>query len=222
MEAPQVSNGISHIELIQSIAVSPDNSTIASIDKFNILKTWNQHHKIQNAFKIINNKKDTHIYFRSDSTLFIEPNIILNIRDTSAQIINGFERYSSVPFNSAIYFHFNFNNDSRPEKLYDLATSTSKTFDSKSHYTIETAYARDKLALLGVDGLIRVMNPDGTIISTFGKDRNEKMTFRGEEMQLFSKICCIGFSPTGQYIISGDEYGKVVIWRSEQPSAPVR
>lgn len=178
LEVPQVSRGISHIELVQSIAVSPDNKTIASIDKFNILKTWNQKHEVQNSFKIINNKKDTKIYFRSDSTIFIEPNIILNIRDTTYQIIAGFERYSSIPFNSEIYFHFNYNNDSRPEKLYNLETGNSRTFDSKIFYTITGTYSLDKLALLGVDGLIRVINKEGEVISTFGKDRTEAMTFR--------------------------------------------
>jgi len=57
LEVPQVSRRISHIELIQSIAISPDNKTIASIDNFNILKTWNQNQEIQSSFKILNNKK---------------------------------------------------------------------------------------------------------------------------------------------------------------------
>lgn len=215
LEVPQISRGISHIELVQSITVSPDNKTIASIDKFNILKTWDQNHNIQKSFKILNNKKDTDIYFRSDSTIFIEPNIILNIRDTSAQLVRGFERYSSIPFSSSIYFHFNYNNDSRPEKLFDLKTYNSKTFDSKSYYTITATSSFDRLALLGVDGLIRVLNKEGELISTFGKDRNEVMTFRGEKIQLFSKICSIGFSPNGEYVISGDENGKVTIWKSQ-------
>jgi WD40 repeat protein len=73
LKVPKVSRGISHIELVQSIAVSPDNKTIASIDKFNILKMWDQNHQILNSFKIINNKKDTKIYFGSDSTIYIEP-----------------------------------------------------------------------------------------------------------------------------------------------------
>lgn len=215
LEAPPLSRGISHIELVQSITVSPGNKTIASIDKFNILKTWDQNHSIQKSFKILNNKKDTKIYFRSDSTIFIEPNIILNIRDTSTQIVRGFERYSSIPFSSSIYFHFNYNNDSRPEKLYNLETANSKTFDSKNYYSITGTCSFDRLALLGVDGLIRVMNKEGELLTTFGKDRNEVMTFRGEKIQLFSRICCIGFSPSGKYIISGDENGRVTIWKSQ-------
>lgn len=173
LEVPQVNKRISHIELSQSIAVSPDNKTIASIDNFNILKTWNQNQEIQSSFKILNIEKDTKIYFGTDSTIFIEPNIILNIRDTSAQIIKGFERCSSIPLRSAIYFHFNYNNDSKPEKLYNLVTSNSKEFDLKKYYTITGTPPHEKLALLGVDGLIRVINELGDLLSTFGKDRNE-------------------------------------------------
>lgn len=212
---PQVSGKISHIELIQSITVSPGAKIIASIDKFNILKTWDQNHQILNSFKILNNKKDTKIYFRSDSTIFVEPNIILNIRDTSTQIIEGFEKYSSIPLNSVIYFHFNYNNESRPEKLYNLETFNIKTFDLKNYYTISGTQSFDKIALLGIDGLIRVINKEGELLSTFGKDRNELMTFRGQRIQVFSKINNIGFSPSGKYLISGDEYGKVTIWKAE-------
>jgi WD40 repeat protein len=215
LKVPKVSRGISHIELVQSIAVSSDNKTIASIDKFNILKMWDQNHQILNSFKIINNKKDTKIYFGSDSTIYIEPNIILNIRDTSAQIIGGFEKYSGIPFKSVIYFHFNYNNDSRPEKLYNLETSVSKEFDLKDYYTLSGRQSSDKLALLGVDGLIRVINEEGELLSTFGKDRSELIIFRGEKIRLFSKINTIGLSPAGQYIISGDEDGRVIIWRYE-------
>lgn len=213
LQVPQVNRGISHIELVQSIAVSPDNSTIASIDKFNILKIWDRNHKIQSVFKIANNKKDTRVYFRSDSTIFIEPNITLNIRDTTATIIQGFEKYSSVLFKNVIYFYFNYNIGSRPEKLYNLETLNSKEFDLKNYYTITCAQSKDKLALLGVDGLIRVINSEGELLSTFGKDMNELITFRGEKIQLFSKIRNIGMSPNGQYIISGDENGKVIIWK---------
>lgn len=96
-----------------------------------------------------------------------------------------------------------------------LETSISKEFDLKNYYTITGTCSYDKLALLGVDGLIRVINKEGELLSTFGKDRNELMTFRGEKIQLFSKINSIGFSPSGQYIISGDENGKVIIWKTE-------
>ncbi len=215
LEVPQVSREISHIELVQSISVTPDKKTIASIDKFNILKTWNQNHEIQSSFKILNNKKDTKIYFSTDSTIFIEPNLVLNIRDSSTHIIKGFERYSSIPFRSAIYFHFNHNNDSRQEKLYNSATTHSKELSLNGFYTLTGTPTNNKLALLGVDGLIRVINEKGDLLSTFGKDRNEVMTFRGEKIRLFSKISSIGFSPNGQFIITGDDNGKVIIWKNE-------
>jgi len=96
-----------------------------------------------------------------------------------------------------------------------LVTSNSKEFDLKKYYTITGTPSHEKLALLGVDGLIRVINEQGDLLSTFGKDRNEIMTFRGERIQVFSKINSIGFSPNGQYIITGDEDGKVIIWKFE-------
>lgn len=212
LEVPQISREISHIELVQSIAVSPDSKTIASIDGFNILKTWDRNQKVKNSFKILNNKKDTRIYFRSDSIIFIEPNIILNIKDSSAQIINGFERYSGIPFGSGVYFHFNYNNESRPEKLYNLNNANVKIYDSKNYYTASAASSNEKLVLLGVDGLIRVLNTSGELISKFGKDKNEVITFRGENINLFSNACSVGISPDGKFIISGYENGVVTIW----------
>jgi hypothetical protein len=96
-----------------------------------------------------------------------------------------------------------------------LETSVSKEFDLKDYYTLSGRQSSDKLALLGVDGLIRVINEEGELLSTFGKDRSELIIFRGEKIQLFSKINTIGLSPAGQYIISGDEDGRVIIWRYE-------
>lgn len=215
LEIPQVNKRLSHIELIQSIAVSPGNSTIASIDQFNILKLWDQNHKIQRAFKIENNKKDTRVYFLSDSTIFVEPNIILNITDTTTRIIPGFDQYSSTPFNKNVYFYFNYNYTSRSEKLYNLQTSNTKEFDQKKYYTHTSSPSDDKLSLLGVDGLIRVINSNGDLLSTFGKDSNEVITFRGEQIQLFSNMCQIGMSPDAQFIVSGDKTGKVIIWKHE-------
>jgi hypothetical protein len=54
-----------------------------------------------------------------------------------------------------------------------LVTSNSKEFDLKKYYTITGTPSHEKLALLGVDGLIRVINEQGDLLSTFGKDRNE-------------------------------------------------
>lgn len=215
LQIPQVSTGLSHIELIQSIAVSPDNTTIASIDKFNILKIWDQNQNIQKTFKVTNAKKDTQIYFQTNTSIFIEPNIFLNLADTSVQTIGGFEKFAGVPLNNSIYFHFNYNNDSRSEQLYNRATEKSKAFDSKAYYTLTATKSNDKFALLGVDGLIKVINEEGELLSTFGQDRSELITFRGEKIKLLSNIKTIGLSPNGEYLVSGEENGKITIWKNE-------
>ncbi len=215
LDAPQVVRGLSHVEMIQSIAVSPDANTIVSIDKFNTLKMWKSG-KIHNSLQITNKKKDTEIYFLTDSTIFISPNIILNTNSMSYQVIQGFDKYSSIPFDEMIYFHFDYNAESRQEKLYNTKTAASIDFIQDKFYTLSATRSRESLALLGVDGLIRVIDKDGQLLSTFGRDRNELITFRGEKIKLFSKIIEIGFSPNGQYIISGDENGKVIIWKYKQ------
>lgn len=114
-----------------------------------------------------------------------------------------------------IYFHFDYNIDSRKEKLYNINNSETKEFDSKEYYTFFASKSNEKLALLGFNGLIKVINKEGELLTTFGKDRNEWTSFRGEKFKLYSKICKIGFSPNGQYIISGDENGKVSIWKNK-------
>lgn len=218
LEIPQVNKGLSHIEIIQSIAVSPDNNTIASIDKFNILKIWDRSQKIQKSFKVTNAKKDTRIFFQSNSSIFIEPNIFLNVADTSVQVVKGFEKFSSIPLNNSIYFHFNYFKESRPEHLFNRETGKSKVFDRETYYTIKTTRSKDKIALLGVNGLIKVINEDGELQSTFGQDRSELITLRGEKINLLSTIKTIELSPNGQYLISGDESGKVIIWKTEHGS----
>lgn len=212
---PQTKNRLSHFELVQDIDISPNNISIASIDKFNILKIWDSNGKFIKKSNIVNNRKDTEIYYLSDSTLFITPNIILDIETFNFNTISGFEKYASIPFGEMIYFHFDYNIDSRKEKLYNITNSELKEFDSKEYYTFFASKSKDNLALLGFDGLIRVINQNGELLSTFGKDRNEWTTFRGEKFKLYSKICKIGFSPNGQYIISGNENGKVIIWKNK-------
>ncbi len=209
---PQTKNRLSHLELVQDIEVSPNNTSIASIDKFNILKIWDSNGKFIKKSNIVNNRKDTEIYYLSDSRLFITPNIILDVETLNFKTISGFEKYASIPFGEMIYFHFDYNIDSRKEKLYNITNSEIKEFDSKEYYTFFASKSKDNLALLGFNGLIRVINQEGELLSTFGKDRNEWTTFRGEKFKLYSKICKIGFSPNGQFIISGDENGKVIIW----------
>lgn len=215
LDRPQVRNGLSHFELVQDIEVSPNSKTIVSIDKFNILKIWDKNGEILNSLQITNNKKDTEVYFISDSTLLVTPNIILNIHNKNHKIIDGFEKHKSIAFDKMIYFYFDYNNESRPEKLYNLETTNVKNLNLKLYYTLNASRSRNRLALLGVDGLIRVINKNGDIISTFGKDRNEINTFRGEKINSFSNICQIGFSPNGEYLISGNENGKIIIWKYE-------
>jgi len=212
---PQTKYKLSHFELVQDIEVSPNNISIASIDKFNILKIWDTSGELMNSSQIINNKKNTEIYYLSDSTLFVTPNLILDIETLNIKTISGFEKYSSIPFGDMIYFYFDYNNESRQEKLYNIKTSELEEFDSKRYYTSFASKSNDKLALLGFNGLINVIDQKGELLSSFGKDRNESTTFRGEKFKLFSKICKIGFSPNGKYIISGNETGKVIIWSSK-------
>jgi len=212
---PQVENKLSHFELVQDIEVSPNNKSIASIDKFNLLKIWDINGNFIKSHQIINHKKDTEIYYLSDSTLFITPSIILDIETLNFQKINGFEKYSSIPFEEMIYFYFDYNNDSRPEKLYNTKTTEIIEFDSKKHYTLFASKSNDMIALLGVNGLIKVIDKKGNLLSSFGKDRNESTTFRGERVKLYSRICKIGFSENGQYIISGYEDGKISIWKNK-------
>ncbi len=212
---PQTKNKLSHFELVQDIEASPNNTSIASIDKFNILKIWDPNGKFIKKSNIVNNKKNTEIYYLSDSTLFITPNIILDVETLNFKTISGFDKYASIPLGEMIYFHFDYNIDSRKEKLYNITNSEIKEFDSKEYYTFFASKSNDKLALLGFNGLIKVINKKGELLSTFGKDRNEWTTFRGEKFKLYSKISKIGFSPNGQYIISGDEKGKVSIWKNK-------
>jgi WD40 repeat protein len=215
LDVPRVIDGLSHFEIVQDIDVSPNKQSISSIDKFNILKIWDSNGKLNKSLQITNNKKDTEIYYLSDSIIFVTPNIILNTKSLDVGIIDGFEYYTSIPFAQMIYFYFDYNNESKPEKLYNFATTEIIEFDIKDFYTLYASQSLDKLALLGVDGLIRVINNKGELLAKFGKDRNELITFRGEKIQLFSNIYRIGFSPNGRFIISGDKDGKISIWKSE-------
>lgn len=215
LPVPKVEDGLSHIELVQYLAVSPKNKFIASIDKFNILNIWSGEGPLIRSVQINNKKKDTQIYFLSDSELFVTPNIVLDINTLDIELVDGFETYSSIIFDNMIYFFFDYNDKSRREKLFNRERGSSKEMDPKKFYTLAAARSKTKLSLLGTDGLIRVIDNEGILLSTFGKEKPEITTFRGERFKLFSKICKIGFSPNEKYIVSGDENGKVTIWESQ-------
>jgi WD40 repeat protein len=213
---PQVKDKLSHQETIQDIKVSPNQQIIASIDKYNYLKIWRTTGKFIKSFQIKNSKKDTYIYFLSDTTLLVTPNIILNIENNNSHKIVGFEDYMATPLNDKIYFSFDYNKQSESEKLYDNKERELKDIGLNENYSLCVTTSNDKFGLLGVDGLVRLLNTNGELLSTFGKDRDEEKTFRGKTIHLSSEITKIRFSPNGVYLISGDKNGKVIIWRNEK------
>ena len=133
LELPKVINGLSHIELIQDIEVSPDGRSIVSIDKYNILKIWNSSGELTNSMKIENGKKDTELYFFNSESLFISPAITLSINSGKFENLDGFEKYSGIPFSNFIYFYYN--DFSRPEKMYNLTTTETIDLNKEKFYT---------------------------------------------------------------------------------------
>lgn len=212
LKSPKAMNGLSHIELIQDIEVSPDGKSIASIDKYNILKIWTLSGELVNSMKIQNGKKDTELYFLNSESLFISPTITLNIDSGKFENLGGFERYSGVPFSNFVYFYFDYNDLSRPEKMYNL--NTTETIDLK-YYSYSAGTNGSYLVLLGQDRLIRVFDESGTLNSKFGKDRTVKTTFRGEELTKYSLIKCFDIAPNSKFVVTGDEIGKITIWNRE-------
>jgi len=213
---PRVKDKLSHQATIQDIKVSPNQQLMASIDKYNLLKVWRMSGKLIKSFQIEKDKNNTYIFFLSDTTLYITPNIILNIENNSSHKIVGFEDYMATPLDDKVYFSFDYNDQSESEKLYDNKGLELKDIDLNENYSLCVTASNGKFGLLGVDGLIRVLNTNGELLSTFGKDRNEEKTLRGKTRHLSSEIHKIKFSPNGEYLISGDENGKVIIWRNEK------
>jgi len=212
---PQVKSGLSHLEFIQNMSVSPNGKLIASIDYFKIIKIWDVTGKHIKSYQILNNKAHNHVNFTSDSTLFITPNTILNLNSGESVSFGSFENYMGIPLADNIYFYFDYNESSELEKLYNIKTKETRDFDLEGMYSIDVSTSINKLALLGIDGLIRIKNLHGDLLSTFGKDRTEQIKFRGKQIDSNSKIQKISLSPNGDYLISGDETGKVIIWKSE-------
>ncbi|MGL1884870.1 MAG: WD40 repeat domain-containing protein [Reichenbachiella sp.] len=214
LQSPEIDKGLSHFDLVQDIEVSPSGELIASIDKFNILKIWDKSGSFIKSMNIDNGKKNTEIYFLDEERLLISPNIILNIDSSNLEFIQGFEKYSGIPFSNSLYFYFDYNDNSRPEQIYNQNTSNIQKLDDTEFYTFNTSRSDNTLALLGFDRLIRVIKEDGSIISKFGKDRKLHTTFRGDKLTEFSNISCLGISPNGTFVVSGNEDGKVVIWKN--------
>jgi len=213
---PQVKDKLSHIAKIQDIKVSPNEQLIASIDKYNFLKIWKISGKLIKSFQIENDKNNTHIYFLSDTTFLVTPNIILNIENNNSHKIVGFEDYMATPLGDKVYFSFDYNNQSEAEKLYDNKGPELKDINLNDSYSLCVTTSNDKFGLLGIDGLIRLLNTNGELLSTFGKDRDEEIIFRGKALHVSSEINKIRFSPNGMYLISGDNNGKIIIWRNEK------
>jgi len=216
LNIPQVKDKLSHQETIQDIKVSPNQQIIASIDKYNYIKIWRVSGKFIKSFHVENNKKDTYVYFLSDTILLVTPNIILNIEKNNSHKIVGFEDYMSTPLDDKVYFSFDYNDQSQSEKLFNNKGFELKDISLNNNYSLCVTTSNDKFGLLGVDGLIRLLNTNGELLSTFGKDRSEEKTFRGKTIHLSSEINKIKFSPNGDYLISGDKNGKVIIWRNEK------
>ena len=220
LESPKAINGLSHIELIQDIKVSPDGRSIVSIDKYNILKIWNSSGEIINSMKIQNGKKDTELYFLNSESLFISPAITLNINSVEFKNLEGFERYSGIPFSNFIYFYFDYNDFSRPEKMYNLTTTETIDLNKEKYYSYSAVTNGSYLVLLGQDRLIRVFDESGELNSEFGKDRKVKTTFRGEELTEYSSIKCFDIAPNSNFVVTGNEIGKITIWNRVDDHEP--
>jgi len=212
---PRVSDGLSHIERIQSLSISDDFKHFASMDKYNILKVWNTKGDILNSFQVTNNKVNTDLYFINDSILLITPNILLNITDYSSSVLPDYQDYKrSIPVKNKIFYFSNL--DIESSKLVDYSPGLKKIIDVKESKCYRASYSADKFVFLGIDGLVRVCDFDGQIKQKLGKDRTETVGTRdGGSRLIFSEIEEIQLSPNGRYLITGDKFGKVTIWKHE-------
>jgi WD40 repeat protein len=212
---PRVEDGLSHIERIQSLSISDDFKYFTSMDKYNILKIWDTNGDILNSFQVTNNKVNTDLYFLNDSTLLITPNILLNITDYSSNVLTDYQDYKrSIPIQDKIFFFSNI--DIESSKLVDYSTDSPNDVDVKDSKCYRASYSADKFAFLGIDGLVRICDFDGQVKQKLGKDRTEMVGTRdGGSRLIFSEIEEIKLSPNGKYLITGDKFGKVIIWGNE-------
>lgn len=215
INVPRVEDGLSHIERIQSLSISDDFMHFASMDKYNILKIWDTKGNVLNSFQVTNNKVNTDLYFINDSILLITPNILLNITDYSSYVLPDYQDYNrSIPVNKKIFYFSNL--DMEFSKLVDYSTDISNPIDIKDSKCYRASYSADKFAFLGIDGLVRICNFNGQVNQKLGKDRTETVGTRdGGSRLIFSEIEEIKLSPNGKYLITGDKFGKVIIWKNE-------
>ncbi len=212
---PRVEDGLSHIERIQSLSISEDFKHFVSMDKYNILKIWDTEGNILNSFQVTNNKANTDLYFINDSILLITPNILLNISNYSSNVLPDYQDYKrSIPVGNKIFYFSNLDIDF--SKLVDYSTDNQNPINVKDSKCYRASYAVDKFAFLGIDGLVRICDFNGEISQKLGKDRTESVGTRdGGSRLIFSEIEEIKLSPKGKYLITGDKFGKVIIWRNE-------
>ena len=214
INVPRVEDGLSHIERIQSLSISNDFKHFASMDKYNIFKIWDTNGQILNSFQVTNNKVNTDLYFINDSILLITPYILLNIEDYSFNILTDYQDFKqSIPVGNKIFYFSNI--DIESSKLVDYSSDSTPAIDLQDSKCYQASYSTNQFAFLGIDGLVRICDFNGQIKQKLGKDRTEVVETRDGSRVIFSKIEEIKLSPNGEYLITGDKYGKVIIWKNE-------
>lgn len=215
LNIPKIEQGISHTEFIQSISIAPNNKFIATIDYFRTLKIWDLNGNIIYKNQIYNNKKRTNIFFISDTTLFITPNMILNFKSNNLKKVGEFGKFMTLPLDTKLYCYFDYDFTTENEKILDIKSDSVNFVNSEDIYSIKTIASEKYFVNLGADKLIRVRSEEGKTLTTFGKTKKELAIFRGKRLIKYSDITEIGISPNSEYIISGTRLGKIIIWKNQ-------
>ena len=215
LNIPKVKHGLSHAEFIQSISIAPSNKFIATIDYFRTLKIWDLNGNIIYKNQIYNNKKKTNIFFISDTTLFITPNMTLNFESNNLEKVGDYEKFMTSPLNTKLYCYFDYDFATENEKVLDIKSGSVNFVNSEDIYSIKTIASEKYFVNLGADRLIRVRSENGKTLTTFGKTKKESSIFRGKRLIKYSDITEIGISPNSDYIISGTRLGKIIIWKNQ-------
>jgi WD40 repeat protein len=163
---------------------------------------------------VTNNKVNTDLYFLNDSILLVTPNILLNINGYSSKVLTGYQDYKlSIPVENKIFYFSNL--DIESSKLVDYSSDSIRVIDVNDSKCYRASYSVDKFAFLGIDGLVRICDFNGQIKQKLGKDRTEVVGTRDGSGVIFSEIEEIKLSPNGEYLITGDKFGKVILWKNE-------